>query len=164
MTLLVVVQRICVEWSKEARGGQLATRRAQVPKSFPLPSRNLKLSTSALVQVLNLSELDAFAQPRERLYEYDNLKSSRPAELEMTLEDQTLLILPYSANPTGQVRNVKLQAGETAQYEWNARLVLEHTWRYQHTILNVALTSRPLAGDLFSKQPTYHQSKLVQMY
>jgi hypothetical protein len=129
-----------------------------------LSNRNLKPSIFGLVQVLSFSEVNAFAQPSERIYEYDNLISLRPAELEVTLDDRTLHISPYSGNPTGQVRKVELQVGETAQYEWNIRFVLEHTWRYQHTILNVTLTSRPLYRELFSRQLTYHESKIVQMY
>ncbi|WP_264776860.1 hypothetical protein [Deinococcus aetherius] len=72
--------------------------------------------------------------------------------------------MPYSSNPLGQSKITELQPGETAKYEWNERIVLEHTWRYKHTILNVALTSRPPDTRLFYKQPDHHESKLVQMY
>ncbi|BDP41074.1 hypothetical protein DAETH_10430 [Deinococcus aetherius] len=66
-SLLVVVQRLSFEWGKEARGGPLATRRTQALKHALLPTWNLKLSTTALVQVLELNDADVFAQARERV-------------------------------------------------------------------------------------------------
>ena len=123
MTLLVVVQRICVEWSKEARGRQLATRRAQVPKTFILPSHNLKPSTSALVQVVNFNEEDGFAKARESFYEYDEIISFRLAEFEIKLEDEALRLTHYLSNPlrSGSLpkhtKTTELNVSEVAQYE-----------------------------------------------
>ncbi|GAA5532987.1 hypothetical protein Dalu01_01384 [Deinococcus aluminii] len=136
----------------------------QALKQVRLPTRNLKPSTAALVQVLDFSDADAFAQARERVYEYEKLISARPAELEIKLDDDVLRLMPYSSNPFGRSKITELHVGETARYEWNERIVLEHTWRYGHTILNIGLTLRPLHNRLFYKQPDYHESNLVQMY
>lgn len=161
---LVVIQRITFEWGKEARGGVLATRRNQAPQCVRLPPKTHSESVAALVQTLSFSDADAFAQAREKIYEYKNLVSARPAEVELKLEDDKLRLIPYASHPSGRGKIAELSLGQTAKYEWNQRIVLEHTWRYMHIILNIGLTHQSLKSRLFFNEPDFYDSKLTQMY
>ncbi|WP_156039118.1 hypothetical protein [Deinococcus marmoris] len=163
-SLLVVVQRITFEWGKEARGGVLAARRNQAPQYARLPTKTHPESMAALVHTLSFSDADAFAEAREQVYEYISLVSARPAEVELKLEDGKLQLIPYASHPSGRGKVAELSLGQTAKYEWNQRIVLEHTWRYTHTILNIGLTQQPLQSRLFFSEPDFHESKLAQMY
>lgn len=162
-TPLIVIQRITIEWGKDARGGELANRRGQVPKQISLPVLT-KLNSSALVHDVKFTDYDAFAKADERVYQYDDPISAQPPELELQLVDDSLLIIPYTSNPLGRGKKAKLIFGQTAKYEWNERLVLDHTWRYKHIIINVGLSDAHSLGGFFNKTPVVHYSHLSQMY
>ncbi len=161
---LVVLQKICFEWGKEARGAALATARTQAPKSALLPNIDSKKSIAALVQHLSFSDSDAFQKPYEKVYQYEQLISARPAELELFLLDNVLNIRPYSGNPFGNGQVIQLRTEEALKLEWNERFPLEDTWRYRHTIINVGSTQNPLKNSFFLGKTTYSEVRLSQMY
>lgn len=116
--------------------------------------------------MLNFCDWDAFAKPSERIYEYRETVSARPAELELKFDDErlNLRLAPFASSPLGHGNFVELGLGQTAKYEWNEKIAFMHTWRYRHTVVNVALTGQHPPARLFHSQPSFEATHLVQWY
>lgn len=158
---LVVTQLLIFGWGKEARGGHLATIRRQKEKQELPSGYSLSPKSRSLVQILEFNGDDAYTKVRTKIKEYEDSLSAVPTILSLRVSGDTLQV--FGANIVKQ-EVVALTEGQTARFEYNQRISLEHTWRYMHTIVNVGYATRPLKPRLFFRETDYHLSNLSNLY
>ena len=156
---LVIVQWIEVEWGKEARGAEQATRRNALPLACALPELELKPESQVVLQKLRWTDRNDFVQPSGRVKAYTALSSVQLPNVQLEyVEDQLRvnpsglwnhILRPPHSIPVGLVT---LEAGQWCRVRQSRRIIWEYTWTYLLTTLNIGYGSG-LSSTLFLDQP-----------
>ncbi|WP_424951204.1 hypothetical protein [Deinococcus sp.] len=150
----MVIQWIEVEWGKDARGAQAATRRNQLPTALPLPELVLKPETEIVVQRLSFSDVGNFEAPIIAVEESERLGLPRLPGIELELlPNQLVATLRQEMKWTDIYRpQIVVPMSTWSRLTWNERVSCEHTWRYKQTTLNIACLA-PFSPSIFLDQP-----------
>ncbi len=160
---MVIVQRVVIRWTKQARGAAEATRRREIPPAFELPP----------IPGAPLVVHDLLAEERTG-YAPSSAVSSHPIPVQLDglrfrLSGAAVEVVrtpTHAAYPTnrfpGQV--FLLHLGENARYRANFRFSGYSTeWYYEQWTVNIA--HKPWHRELFlSEETTYEKDERVSLY
>ena len=172
--MILTVQLIVVEWTKQSRGAPGSTQRNAVPEVWPLtghPSARLS------VQQVRFVEYDGFQKPsvkwrsdpkEPQICELGLGFAERGQSLEIAFRNRYRA--SYDRPKNAERRQMKsiasLQKGSVAQIRTNARLTsIEGDWSYLKSVYNIAWTKETPHEDLFSRiEPVERFDDLVNLY
>jgi hypothetical protein len=147
MSDIVIVQSIKSVWTKNSRGGRLATLRSAVPEALALPFRGGSPQAAFILHEVVYHESNNFSKPLT-----DSLKTVQSLSLEVgcvTIErnEESVVVkyehglrcgAPVRFGEGGQeaLKKFALGAGETGRVAYNGRFSGDHWW-YEKIIVNV---------------------------
>ena len=158
----LLVQHICLEWSKDCRGGNAAQQRSQYPKAMQLPKDLLSYDYVGLpahfVYILQSPDEFKVINNCHKLMEWRSNGTMRLAPFELIQQDHRILVqyrydwhigaMPerHIYDKCGQIQPLKelaldLSYGDFGQAVCNGRFSDVDTgqWYYKLNILNVML-------------------------
>ncbi|WP_407538187.1 hypothetical protein Q0M94_08770 [Deinococcus radiomollis] len=157
---VVVVQWIEVEWGKDARGAEAATRRNQLPIALSLPELVLKPETRLMMHLWKDGQL----QKDGVITQYSDISLDGFPEIELKSSSDHISVTPHPRR-VGMGRpahDIPIQ--HWSQFTWNERLVYEGSWAYKQITANIGYFHE-LQGSAFSdQQPLEVWSELVRLY
>jgi hypothetical protein len=166
---LIIVQWIEVEWGKEARGAEQATRRNALPTAYALPE--LETNSQILVLKLRWTDHDDFAHPDGRVKEYAELASVHLPGVQLEVVGQSLqvnpsglwnhILRPPHSVPVGLVI---LEAGQWCRVRQSRRIVSEYTWTYLMMALNIGYGSELYSTSFLDQLPVLERADVPTLY
>ena len=166
--LLVIFQRLAVEWGRKGRSALLTARRRELPKSYPLLLSPVPAGVVAVAQNVAWTDEDGFLHATETVQPFETFTGFQPSEVQVkagnTVESVELVATPLLGIPNVAPR-LRLGMGQVARFEWNEHLGTDDTGegRVRHTIISVALSPRTVNRDLFSKLPDLYYSHCIDL-
>lgn len=165
---MLIVQHIRIEWTKTARGGELAECRSRIPKALPLPACPMVYDKQDhyFAQRLEFRECDAFAKPRERLSTPQIDIPYRTVNCTVEWKNGAPLVeYAYcSGAPTQVGRPASWDVPRDAwiRVEYNGRFsgMDDGNWYYLHEIINVAFAEMEQT-DIFTALPPQSEFRRV---
>jgi hypothetical protein len=163
---IVVVQWIEVEWGKDARGAEQATRRNQLPTALPLPELVLKPESEIVVQYVGFSDRSNFECPLQWLHEYERLSLASLPDLEIEHSgNQVVATMKKKMKWTDVYRpQIAVPLDAWIRVTWNRRYISEHITRYRQITLNFGYVSHYMTNTFLDQPPVSERSDLRNLY
>lgn len=184
--LTLVVQTIKVEWTKEARGGLLATPRNSVQEIAPLPFQKSPLDLTLPLYIrhdLEWGEKNQFEKPlKENLEIADFSGTVKNRLLGFYSEGGAVRVgfeKSYTAKAQGNVFLNYTQLGaparvipievftlkteEWGQVRYNGRFSWNSGWKYEKWVYNIAVFTAKIPTDCFQGSPTREFSNMADL-
>lgn len=166
---MVIVQHIETTWYKNERGAMHGTLRGKTPEAALLPTDRIIANGEEII-VHTVQHERTTTETRENL-QIQKGKNLHIGCLRVEPSESTALV-NFTWDYRSGGKPVRWQTGQKAwtlnENDWlriryNGRLVLEHTWQYKITTLNVGVFSE-IAQDCFVKtMPNYCFENMVQL-
>lgn len=185
---IVVIQSICISWTKKARGGVLATARNKVPRVFQiplLPDTHIAQQSYILHHLL-WSETNDFTKPVRDQVDVNVIQGPIKQQcIGIYPTDHTLKIGfegPYLLESEQKIffeyrclgapmRTVPLVIFELAKEEWgqiqyNGRHSpgYQSTWTYEKWIFNIGFFSEFSGAKFIENPPQHNYSSLMELH
>jgi hypothetical protein len=177
MEARIIIQNINTAWSKQSRGGKLASERNAVPEALLFPLEKPRKSAGGLIEhCLAYTEWEGFStasysslieEPAGKIRTGCVLIEPVGGELKVIFEYDTARAgMPIRYSPPGgkPSTRMRLQAGQWGRVLYNGRTASEETWWYDKVVINVGLF-KTLREDVFvSTQPTQVISQMARLW
>jgi hypothetical protein len=185
--LTLVVQAIKVAWTKEARGGPLATPRNRIPeissllfgKATPDPASPLYIRHE-----ITWDESNRFQKPLNEKFELAEFSGAvKNHLLGFYLEGEAIRVGFEKSYGARTQRNVLLNytrlgapartvpveiftlgPGEWGQVRYNGRFSWNSGWKYEKWVFNSAVFAGEIPADPFQGAPTREYASLADLY
>jgi hypothetical protein len=167
---MIFVQHIETTWYKHERGAQHGTLKNKLPAALPIPAlTSICASAPVVVQTVKMSRQTSLVS-----------ESVAPNELERLLfgwveiepsPDRATVRLRWDAGTGKPIRwqwlhriePWQIEKGQWARVRFNGRCVLEATWQYHVTTVNVGVAESPEHNWFLSSSPDYRIESLPRL-
>ncbi|RYU93635.1 hypothetical protein [Emticicia agri] len=146
---MITCQQIEISWTKEARGGRLATVRNAIPYAFEISSDRKSLTIEKYISVIY-----------ESMQVPDNATNkliSVVGNLIFEIENNILQVKIPRYNGYDQ-KLASLNPDDTIQFmKFSTSIDYEHTITYHKWVVNMAFSNGNISSDYFQTQPFKYQ-------
>lgn len=178
MDSLIVIQKIHTAWSKNSRGGKLATERNAVPDALAIPAEKLQKPIQGMIEhSIIYSEWRGFPTPSSERFLLTR-ESDGKIRFGCLVIDPIgaglKVIFEYDARYAGMPVRHASRGGEPSIYmqlqprQWgrvlyNGRFSANNWW-YEKTVVNIGLFEKPEEDLFISNQPDQVISQMAKLW
>ena len=181
-TTTLIVQHIQITWTKAARGGHLAERRAEIPNAFviPKPPTTYDKSQHYIVHGVGFGERNQFAEPigsQTNAPTIDTSFNTKNCTVQLADDSATVVyewrdgaperqFFDKSGTPVPVRKHLQVTADKWVRLEYNGRFTGYDcgNWWYEHSILNVALASPDCLDVFLTTKPSASFQQLAHLW
>ncbi len=166
---MVIVQHIETTWFKNERGAMHGSLRGKTPEAVPIQTDDIIVNgEETIVHTVQYARATTEIQEQVQIRTGKNLHIGC---LHVESSESTALI-NFTWDYRSGGKPVRWQTGrkswtlsknEWCRIRYNGRLVLEHTWQYKITTLNIGVFDKIIRDCFVKTMPNYCFENMVQL-
>ncbi|HYE75123.1 MAG TPA: hypothetical protein VEF04_17410 [Blastocatellia bacterium] len=166
---MVVVQHIETTWYKNERGAMHGTLRGKTPEAVLIPIDGIIAEDDATVV-----HTIRYARTTDQIQENIKIRTGKNLHIDCLHVEHSdkVAVVEFTWNYRTGGRSIRWQMGrkswtlnnnEWCRIRYNERSILEHTWKYKITTINIGVFDK-VTRDCFKKtNPDYYFEDLGQL-